>query len=108
MPPPSLVDTTSTAQPSSTPQFDVSKFNRDGYLVIPSFLPPETVTLLRQRVTQLLADFSLEGHPMTKFSTGEKEAHVGDDVHPQKPLFLRLVLSYLRGQDTVLFGGRGG
>ena len=93
MHPPSLPETTSTAQPSSPPQFDVDKFNRDGYLVIPAFLPTETVTLLRQRVTQLLADFSLEGHPMTKFSTGEKEAHVGDEVPPQKPLFLRLVLS---------------
>jgi hypothetical protein len=100
MPPPSLVDTTSTAQPSSTPQFDVSKFNRDGYLVIPAFLPPETVTLLRQRVTQLLADFSLEGHPMTKFSTGEKEAHVGDEVSPAE--------TFLRGSIFLLQGTRYG
>jgi phytanoyl-CoA hydroxylase len=62
--------------------FDVDKFNRDGYLVIPHFLPPETVSLLRQRVIQLLDEFTLEGHPMTKFSTGEKEAHVGDEVPP--------------------------
>lgn len=80
MPPPSLPDTTTSTQPSLPLPFDVDKFNRDGYLVIPDFLPPETVTLLRERVTQLLDDFSLEGHPMTKFSTGEKEAHVGDDV----------------------------
>ena len=80
MPPPSLTDTTTSNQSSSPPPFDVEMFNRDGYLVVPDFLPPETVTLLRERVTQLLDDFSLEGHPMTKFTTGEKEAHVGDEV----------------------------
>lgn len=75
-----LIDTDTPRQSSSPPPFDVEKFNCDGYLVIPGFLPSETVTLLRGRVTQLLDDFSLEGHPMTKFSTGEKEAHVGDEV----------------------------
>jgi phytanoyl-CoA hydroxylase len=65
---------------SGATHFDIGKFNRDGYQVIHNFLPPETVALLRQRVLQLLDDFSLEGHPMTKFSTGEKEAHVGDEV----------------------------
>jgi phytanoyl-CoA hydroxylase len=60
--------------------FDLERFERDGYLVIPNFLPPETVAILRERVIRLLDDFSLEGHPMTKFSTGEIEAHVGDDV----------------------------
>ena len=79
MPPPSLPDTAAN-HPSSFGLFDVEKFNRDGYFVIPNFLPPETVSILRQRVIQLLDEFSLEGHPMTKFSTGEKEAHVGDDV----------------------------
>jgi phytanoyl-CoA hydroxylase len=77
--PPSLPDGSSNTLPSSA-KFDIHKFNHDGYLVIPHFLPPETVALLRQRVVQLLDEFSLQGHPMTKFSTGEKEAHVGDDV----------------------------
>jgi hypothetical protein len=81
MPPPSLPDAAVNHPLSSSRLFDVGKFNRDGYFVIPNFLPPETVTLLRQRVIQLLDEFSLEGHPMTKFSTGEKEAHVGDDVN---------------------------
>jgi phytanoyl-CoA hydroxylase len=80
MAPPSVPDT-STNQLSLSPKFDVDKFNRDGYFVIPDFLPPETVSLLSNRVIQLLDEFSLEGHPMTKFSTGEKEAHVGDHVH---------------------------
>jgi Phytanoyl-CoA dioxygenase (PhyH) len=76
---PSMQETNiDVSNPSS--RFDVEKFNRDGYLIIPDFLPPETVSLLRQRVIQLLDEFSIEGHPMTKFSTGEKEAHVGDDV----------------------------
>ena len=65
---------------SSAREFDIDRFNRDGYLAIPEFLPPDRVAILRQRVVQLLDEFSLEGHPMTKFSTGEKEAHVGDDV----------------------------
>jgi phytanoyl-CoA hydroxylase len=63
-------------------EFDVEKFNRDGYLVIPDFLPPGTVSVLRDRVEQLLEEFSLEGHPLTKFSTGETEEHVGDEVLP--------------------------
>lgn len=74
-----------TAPQHSPAPIDISKFHRDGYLVIPHFLPPETVSLLRNRVVQLLDDFTLEGHPMTKFSTGEKEAHVGDDVSPPFP-----------------------
>lgn len=65
---------------SGATHFDIEKFNRDGYQVIHDFLPSQTVALLRQRVIQLLDTFSLEGHPMTKFSTGEKEAHVGDEV----------------------------
>jgi phytanoyl-CoA hydroxylase len=79
MPPPSIQETNIDASNASS-RFDVEKFNRDGYLIIPDFLLPETVSLLRQRVIQLLDEFSVEGHPMTKFSTGEKEAHVGDDV----------------------------
>jgi len=81
MPPPSLPDISANHPSSPFGSFDVEKFNRDGYFIIPNFLPPETVTLLRQRVINLLDEFSLEGHPMTKFSTGEKEAHVGDDVN---------------------------
>jgi phytanoyl-CoA hydroxylase len=71
-----------TAAQHAPAPIDIAKFHKDGYLVIPHFLPPETVSLLRDRVVQLLDEFTLEGHPMTKFSTGEKEAHVGDDVYP--------------------------
>jgi Phytanoyl-CoA dioxygenase (PhyH) len=65
---------------SSPPQFDLEAFERDGYIVIPDFLSPETLSLLRERVVRLLEDFEPSGHPMTKFSTGEKGAHVGDEV----------------------------
>lgn len=84
MPPPPLPCTAANHPSPSFGSFDAGKFSRDGYFVIPNFLPPETVSVLRQRVIQLLDKFSLEGHPMTKFSTGEKEAHVGDEVNPSQ------------------------
>ncbi|KAH8671255.1 phytanoyl-CoA dioxygenase [Xylariales sp. PMI_506] len=54
-------------------------FNRDGYLIIPNALPPTTVQALLDETHSMLDSFSLDDHPMTKFSTGEKSAHVGDD-----------------------------
>lgn len=54
------------------------QFNEDGYLIIPDFLTPERVATLRGRVSDMLRDFDLDSHPMTRFSTGEKSAHVGD------------------------------
>lgn len=53
-------------------------FKDDGYLIIPDFLSPETTQTLRSRVIEMLSDFDLSSHPMTKFSTGEKSDHVGD------------------------------
>jgi len=57
----------------------LAQFNRDGYLVVPNALPPTTVKALLDETHTLLEDFSLEDHPMTKFSTGESSDHVGDD-----------------------------
>ncbi|KAI1162806.1 phytanoyl-CoA dioxygenase [Nemania serpens] len=57
----------------------LASFERDGYLVIPNALPPTTVQALLAETHSLLEDFSLSDHPMTKFSTGEKSDHVGDD-----------------------------
>ncbi|KAI0433569.1 hypothetical protein F5Y09DRAFT_298798 [Xylaria sp. FL1042] len=57
----------------------LAAFERDGYLVIPNALPPTTVEALLAETHTLLEDFSLADHPMTKFSTGEKSEHVGDD-----------------------------
>lgn len=72
----------SPSPPSLPSSFDLAKFNRDGYLVLPNFLPPHQIPLLHTRVQDLLQAFSLDNHPMTKFSTGETEAHVGDEVPP--------------------------
>ena len=54
-------------------------WNTNGYLLIPDALSPETTKALLEEANNLLDGFSLEDHPMTKFSTGEKSDHVGDD-----------------------------
>lgn len=61
-----------------TPE-QLEAFWRDGYLVIPNAIPPTTTQALLDETHAMLDSFSLEDHPMTRFSTGEKSAHVGDD-----------------------------
>jgi hypothetical protein len=57
----------------------LSTFSRDGYLIVPDALSPETVSSLLFETHSLLENFSLDDHPLTKFSTGESSEHVGDD-----------------------------
>lgn len=57
----------------------VAFWDENGYLLIPDALSPATVHDLLTESQTLLNDFSLADHPMTKFSTGEKSDHVGDD-----------------------------
>ncbi|CAK7202565.1 hypothetical protein SEUCBS139899_005289 [Sporothrix eucalyptigena] len=60
----------------------VAAFNQDGYLIIPDALPPAAVAALLCETHRLLEeDFTLEGHPLTKFQTGgdDGQEHVGDD-----------------------------
>merc|ERR1712000_398756 len=57
----------------------LATFQRDGYLIIPDALSAEKVSELLTETRSLLDNFSLSDHPMTKFSTGEKIDHVGDD-----------------------------
>ncbi|KAH6899723.1 hypothetical protein B0T10DRAFT_3479 [Thelonectria olida] len=57
----------------------LAAFNRDGYLIITKALTDETVSNLLAEAKSLLNNFSLEDHPLTRFSTGEKSDHVGDD-----------------------------
>lgn len=59
----------------------VETFNNDGYLIIPDALDPKTVSSLLAEAHSLLENFSLDDHPMTKFSTGNGTGaeHVGDD-----------------------------
>jgi hypothetical protein len=77
--PPSL---TMTAQPAEglTPE-QVAFFHENGYLLIPDALSQDTVKLLLEDTNKMLNDFSLDDHPMTKFSTGGDDGadHVGDD-----------------------------
>lgn len=49
-----------------------------SYLVIPQFLSPEETNALLTRSKQLLDEFDIDDHPMTKFTTNDKN-HVGDD-----------------------------
>ena len=59
----------------------LSTFENDGYLLIPDALDAGTVASLLKETHSMLDNFSLEDHPMTKFSTGEGKdgEHVGDD-----------------------------
>lgn len=57
----------------------IAAFHKDGYLIIPDALHPSTVASLLEETQSLLENFTLDDHPMTRFSTGEKSEHVGDD-----------------------------
>jgi len=59
-------------------QEQINKFHRQGYLVVPGFLSKVETEELLSRAKQLLEEFSLDDHPMTKFTTGD-DNHVGDD-----------------------------
>lgn len=54
-------------------------WNDHGYLILPNALSQTEVSELLPESHRMLRDFSLEDHPMTKFSTGENSDHVGDD-----------------------------
>ncbi len=56
----------------------IHHFNEQGYLAIPDFLTPKQTDALVGRTEELLHEVPLD-HPMTKFSTGEREKHVGDE-----------------------------
>jgi phytanoyl-CoA hydroxylase len=64
--------------PGLTPS-QVDTFERDGYLIIPQALSGPTVAGLLDETHRLLSSFSLDDHPMTRFSTGTTSEHVGDD-----------------------------
>ena len=57
----------------------LQQFQTDGYFLIPDYLDRSTCDNLLSTVRILLQEFPLENHPMTKFSTGETSAHVGDE-----------------------------
>ncbi|CAE6518630.1 unnamed protein product [Rhizoctonia solani] len=63
----------------------IAKFYKDGYLILPGFISEDETSALLARAKQLIAEFPLEGHPMTRFTTGEEDdpihskKHVGDE-----------------------------
>ncbi|EEP81278.1 conserved hypothetical protein [Uncinocarpus reesii 1704] len=64
----------------------VAFFKDNGYLVIPDYLPQDTISALRATTTDLLNSFPLSSHPLTRFTTGDDEEenannakHVGDE-----------------------------
>ncbi|KAJ3519731.1 hypothetical protein NM688_g9258 [Phlebia brevispora] len=59
-------------------QDQIDQFYRDGYLRLPNFLSTDEVEAMLSRTKQLLDNFSLEDHPMTKFTTGD-DNHIGDE-----------------------------
>lgn len=54
-------------------------WDKNGYLLLPDALSPAEVEELLSESYKMLNEFPLEEHPMTRFSTGEKSEHVGDD-----------------------------
>ena len=57
----------------------LNTWDKNGYLIIPDALSQVEVKELLSESHKMLNEFSLEDHPMTRFSTGEKSNHVGDD-----------------------------
>lgn len=73
-PPPSSLD----SQPGLTDD-QLAFYNENGYLLVPNALDALTVSSLLEETNSMLSNFSVTDHPMTKFSTGENDAPVGDD-----------------------------
>ncbi|CAE6385472.1 unnamed protein product [Rhizoctonia solani] len=69
---------------NNSPKFlspeQIERFHKDGYLILPGFIPQDETSALLARAKQLIAEFPLEGHPMTRFTTGEE----GDPTHSKK------------------------
>lgn len=63
-------------------QDQIDQFNRDGCLVLPNELDQSKLRSLMSHSHELLENFDISNHPMTKFTTGEGlegSEHVGDD-----------------------------
>lgn len=61
-----------------TPE-QLASYNQNGYLIIPDALSPSATEALLAETRRMLETFPLDTHPLTRFSTGESSAHVGDD-----------------------------
>ena len=74
----------STPTPGLTPK-QISCFWRDGYLIVPDYLSKPQCSNALAKIQDLLQNFDLSNHPMTKFVTGQDidgtnhgDKHVGD------------------------------
>ncbi len=56
----------------------LEQFDKDGCLVLPNFLSSEEISRSMQRANDLLKNFDILNHPMTKFTTDD-DNHIGDD-----------------------------
>ncbi|KAL8702755.1 MAG: hypothetical protein Q9201_004077 [Fulgogasparrea decipioides] len=62
-----------------TPE-QLQSYRDDGYLIIPGALDASTTASLLQETKDMLSTFSVDDHPMTKFTVSEdNKAHIGDD-----------------------------
>ncbi|KAI4236425.1 MAG: hypothetical protein LQ349_002548 [Xanthoria aureola] len=58
----------------------LQSYHNDGYLIIPNALDASTTASLLHETREMLSSFSIDDHPMTKFSAGgNNQDHVGDD-----------------------------
>ncbi|GMM34972.1 hypothetical protein DASC09_022970 [Saccharomycopsis crataegensis] len=59
-------------------QAQLDQFDQDGCLCLPDFITPEEVKTLLDKSKQLIHEFDMTNHPLTKFST-DTDNHVGND-----------------------------
>jgi len=59
-------------------QDQIDQFHLDGYLRVPAFLSQDETDALLIRSKELLDNFSLKDHPLTKFTIDENN-HIGDE-----------------------------
>ncbi|KAJ9373177.1 hypothetical protein DTO282F9_6870 [Paecilomyces variotii] len=82
---PSAVETTTAPAPAAgLTQDQLTFFHDNGYLVIPDYLSASELSTLLSTTHDLLENFPLDSHPLTRFTTGDDvedraAKHVGDD-----------------------------
>ncbi|KAF8537251.1 hypothetical protein BDD12DRAFT_888186 [Trichophaea hybrida] len=79
-----MSSTAVTATASGLTPEQLQFWDENGYLIIPDALSQDTADMLLAESHRLLEEFTLEGHPMTRFTTGGEDGtdgskHVGDD-----------------------------